>query len=283
MSYIVEVSGQTFNLSPYECSPSDKEFPFYINITGQCNGRCQFCSNAELNPNETSNLDLPKLRTILRQTYPHISRFSVSGGEPLINPQKFEGLLDLLSEYNRRITINTNGSFLKDNIDLLNKYIIESIQLSRHHYLDMKNNQVFGTKTLSIDDLPFVKNELNADLRINCVLMKNYIDNSSKVTKFLESVSDSHISEVGFISMMQVNQYTRQNFIDYRDLGPLDRDNSDFFLTRHMVDGDRCTCDNYAYIPQNGIPIFVYLRYTEKYHTRGRSLFFDDTGLKEGY
>ena len=168
----LEIRNKEYEIKPYACSPCN-EFPFYINVTNICNAKCDFCSNAC--NKDYGKLDLEYLKEILDKVSDKVSRFSISGGETLINPKNLEELLKLLHNYDRRITMNTNGSFLLDNIDMLNKYPnIESIQLSRHHYEDDKNNEVFKINTLSFEDLKKIK--ANADLRINCLLIKNYID-----------------------------------------------------------------------------------------------------------
>ena len=273
----LEFRDSVYEIKPYSCSPCN-EFPFYINVTNICNAKCEFCSNAC--NNDYGKLDLDYLKEILDKVSDKVSRFSISGGETLINPEDMEELLKLLHNYDRRITMNTNGSFLIDNIAMLNKYSnIESIQLSRHHYDDEKNNEVFKIKTLTFEDLKNIK--VNADLRINCLLIKNYIDSGEEVIKFLEKISETEISQVGFISMMQVNEFTKENFVDYRDI--ISSLNDDFLETKKMADGNRCSCANYLYVAKNGKVIFVYFRYTKEFGYGGRSLFFDSTGLKEGY
>jgi molybdenum cofactor biosynthesis enzyme MoaA len=272
----LDINDKIYNVEPYACSPSN-EFPFYINVTNVCNAKCKFCSNG-LN-NNYGKLNLKELEHILDQVYTKISRFSISGGEPLINIDELDKLLSLLIKYDRRITINTNGCYLLQNIKILNKYPIESIQLSRHHYDDNKNNEVFGVESILHKDIKKIK--LKADLRINCLLIKGYIDNKEEVVKFLEHISKSNISQVGFISMMKVNDYAKDNFIDYRDI--INDLNNELLLTNKMCDNNRCSCNNYMYIATNGKPIFVYFRNTEKYQEGGRSLYFDCNGLKEGY
>ena len=167
------------------------------------------------------------------------------------------------------------------NIDMINKYKITSLQLSRHHYEDSKNEEVFKIKTIPFRELISIKSKLKCDLRINCLLIKNYIDSKDEIVKFLEKISETDISQVGFISMMQVNDFTKENFVDYRDI--LSSLNDDFLETKKMADGKRCSCANYLYVAKNGKTIFVYFRYTKEYGYGGRSLFFDSAGLKEGY
>jgi len=267
---------KTYKIEPYTCA-SDNQFPFYINITNACNAKCEFCLNAC--NKDIGKLDLLELKSILDQVSPHISRISISGGEALLYPKELEELLKLVQSYNKNIIVNTNGSFLIQNEEMLNKYDIGSIQLSRHHYEDDKNDELFKIKTITFDELKTVK--LNADLRINCLLIKNYIDSKEEIIKFLEKVSETEIAQIGFISMTKVNEFTKQNFVDYRDiindLGP------DFVETQRLSDGNECSCNHNLYVAKNGKTIFVYFRYKRDNCESGRSLFFDTNGLKEGY
>ena len=81
--------------------------------------------------------------------------------------------------------------------------------------------------------------------------------------------------------MMQVNDFTKENFVNYKDI--VEKFDDEFMLTKKTADQDPCTCDNYVYITSTGKPIFFYLKYTKKYQEGGRSLFSDSAGLKEEY
>ena len=49
---------------------------------------------------------------------------------------------------------------------------------------------------------------------------------------------------------VKVNNYTKENFVDYRDIT---KDlNDDFLQTKQMADGKRCSCANYLYVAQDG-------------------------------
>ena len=272
------INNKTYSLEPYACSPSDM-FPFYINVTNACNAKCDFCINGC--NKDYGKLDLKELESILDQISNKVTRFSVTGGEPLINPIDVENLLKLLEKYNKPIILNTNGSFLMKNIDMINKYKITSLQLSRHHYEDSKNEEVFKIKTIPFRELISIKTKLKCDLRINCLLIKGYIDSKDEIIKFLEEISKTDINSVGFISMTQVNTFTKEHFIDYRDI--TDDLGFDFITTLAMHDGDRCCCTNNMYVAKNGKTIFVYFRYKKDYSDSKKSLFYDSTGLKEGY
>lgn len=272
------INGKTYNIESYTCS-NNKTFPFYINITNVCNAKCEFCVNAC--NKDYGKLNLKELESILDQVNEKISRISVTGGETLLYPTELEKLLQLLEKYKKTVILNTNGCFLLNNIEMLNKYHITSIQLSRHHYEDDKNNEIFKIKTIDFKDLINLKSKIKTDLRINCLLIKNYIDSKDEIIKFLEKISETDINQVGFISMSQINEYTKDNFVDYRDIN---QDlGKDFIETLNLHDGTRCSCTNNLYVAKNGKTIFVYFRYKKETDGIGRSLFYDSTGLKEGY
>lgn len=272
-----DIRGENYEIRPYVCSPNT-EFPFYINITNLCNAKCDFCCN---NNKDFCKLDMDFLKDALDIVSNKVSRISISGGETMISTYNLEKLLNLVNGYNRCITMNTNGSFLLQSVDMLNKYEnIESIQLSRHHYDDDKNNEIFKIKTLSFDEMKNIR--LNSDLRINCLLIDGYIDSLDEVKKYLDILAEeTNIYQVGFISMMPVNEYTKEKFVDYRDL--IADIGDEFQEVEIMADGDRCSCANYFYTSKCGRELFVYFRYTKGYGCSGRSLFFDCAGLKEGY
>ncbi len=272
------INDKIYNIEPYLCSNSSK-FPFYINLTNLCNAKCKFCLN-ECNKNY-SKLDLKLLESILNQVSDKVSRFSVSGGEPFLFSNELESVISLLENYGKQIIINTNGSLLLENIDMINRHNITSIQLSRHHYIDSINNSVFGIDTISHDDLISLKSSLNCDLRINCLLIKGMIDSEEEIVNFLEKVSETDINSVGFISMSKVNEYARSNFIDYREL--ISSLGEDFIETLRLNDAESCSCTNNMYVAGNGKTMFVYFRYKDNCLSRKRSLFFDGSGLKEGY
>lgn len=276
MKYLIR--DNEYEIKPYVCSPNDK-FPFYVNITNLCNARCSFCCNGS--NKDYRRLDMAFLKEALDIVHDKVSRISISGGETMINTIELKLLLKLLDRYNINMTINTNGSFLLKNVDMLNKYEnIEAILLSRHHYDDEKNNEIFGINTLKFDDMKFL--QLKPLLRINCLLIKGYIDSLEEVIKYLEKIStETNIFQIGFISMMPVNEFTNCNFVDYKEITSMLRD--EFSEIEVMADGDRCSCANYYYRSKCGRELFVYFRYTKEYGCSGRSLFFDCAGLKEGY
>ena len=291
----IKINNKNYEIEPFKCHKNhDGKFPFYINITNACNAKCEFCSNSK---KDAKDLNYKELKEILEKIHDKISRFAISGGEPLLDSKKLKKVLDIINPYNIMITINTNGYFLEQNVDLLNQYKnIKSIQLSRHHYEDELNNKLFKVDTIPLKKIKDLK--LNATININCLLIKGYIDSLEKVYKYLDILhEETNITELGFISMMKVNDYTKENYIDYHILldelnkeKPVFYNNKNFYLDQNTVevellkDDNRCSCANYIYVTKDKKQMHLFFRYTEEFgHCGKRSLFYDSNGLSEGY
>ena len=166
--------------------------------------------------------------------------------------------------------INTNGYKLNSLIPYLN--LIDSIALSRHHYDDKINNEIF-----KIIDTPTTTDIINfpnkTKLHLSCNLMKKYIGTSDEVVNYLEWASKSGCSDVGFVSLMKVNDYCEENFVDFKSLNFEDIDN--VFITKNWNYKNLCRCRNYNYISTNANIIDVYSRYYVNLQYNGSSLVFD--------
>ncbi len=272
----IKVNDKIYNIKQYGCD-DHTFFPLYVNVTNKCNAKCKFCAN-ECHKNY-QEFDSNELENILKQIYTKISRVSLSGGEPLLDLDNLEKALKIIPQFGPRITLNTNGTYLEKALPMLNKYPIENIILSRHHYLDKVNNEIFGTNVLALEELSKLNSK--AEVRINCLLIKDYIDSSEEIIKFIESLKDTNINNIGFISLMPANEYAKNHFIDYRDI--TNTFGNEFIKTISREDGIRCSCCNYIYRNSYGNEIYVYFRYTADMKDGYRSLYFDPAGLSEGY
>lgn len=112
----------------------------YIEITNICNLKCSFCSHSNRKLKEMTTLNfeevLKKINNYTDYIYLHVK------GEPLTH-SKLDNILELTNKYNKKVCITTNGVFLKEKLDILNKYSnIYQINISLHsennkeHYLE---------------------------------------------------------------------------------------------------------------------------------------------------
>ena len=102
----------------------------YIEITNICNLNCSFCSNSNRRkkemPKEEFELVLKKIKDYTDYIYLHVK------GEPLLH-KDLDNILNITRKYNKKVCITTNGVFLKEKLDILNRYDnIYQINISLH-------------------------------------------------------------------------------------------------------------------------------------------------------
>lgn len=109
----------------------------YIEITNICNLNCSFCS---IDNRKKEFISLDNFEKILRNIsgytdyiYLHVK------GEPLLHPHLKE-ILDLASKYNLKVNITTNGTLLKEKIDILNNAdSLNKLNISLHSENNVEN------------------------------------------------------------------------------------------------------------------------------------------------
>lgn len=109
----------------------------YIEITNICNLKCTFCSKSnrvlkEMTTNEFEEI-LKKINNYTDYIYLHVK------GEPLIH-SNLDKILEITNKYNKKVCITTNGVFLKDKLDIINKFNnIYQINISLHSENNKEN------------------------------------------------------------------------------------------------------------------------------------------------
>ena len=117
----------------------------YIEIINTCNLSCSFCTKTKriakrLKPQEFEEI-LKKIDSYTDYIYLHVK------GEPLLHPELKE-ILSIAERYNKKVTITTNGTLLKEKKEILKKSLaIRQINLSLHSENKKKNyiEEIFET------------------------------------------------------------------------------------------------------------------------------------------
>lgn len=116
----------------------------YIEITNICNLNCSFCSkdNRVKESISIENFEkvLKKINNYTDYVYLHVK------GEPLLH-RNLKEILDLCLKYNKYVNITTNGTLLKDKIDILKHPAIRQINISLHSENNKENylKEVFSS------------------------------------------------------------------------------------------------------------------------------------------
>jgi len=269
----IELFGTTVKIKNYFCSANPNQYEkkdiklnFYIKITDACNAKCLFCSNKEMQ--DDGHIDFDKLEYVLQYLHAKnlINRISITGGEPLLNIDTLNKVINLIYEVipASLVTLNTNGYNIRRVLELDNINRLEGIHISRHHYDDVINHQIFKVDVALTEDIKFVMDKLENKhlLRLNCLLANNYINNIDQVQKYLEYASQLNIFRVGFVSLMPINDYSKKHFISFNEV--FSNLPSTFLSSGHYYDHQICECINGVYIAKNGNLIEYYSRMTKE-------------------
>lgn len=286
--YTINIFNKEIKLRDYYCqrddlSPCKIDVPYtniYISLTNQCNAKCEFCCNNHIG--EKCNFDIEKFKTIIAtlNKIVRIHKCSFTGGEPSLTKNTLVDCLTFVKNINKEIftVVNTNGTNLK----LLenNLQYIDSIALSRHHYNDSINEIIFQNQLLpTTQDISQFPDK--SKLHLSCNLIKEHIGNINEVLNYLEWVSTTGCYDVGFVSLMQVNNYCKENFVDFKDLNFENTDN--VFVIKNWNYQNLCRCRNYNYIAKNAEILDVYARYYVNPNYSGNALVFDGQYLRLGF
>lgn len=281
-----EIQLKTHNCSFFN-QPSTKLDSPYINLyvrTDGCNANCRFCTYMS-----SKKWNVKKYREILSELKSKIEirKIGVTGGEPTLDWDSFLEISSIGREFvpNCELSLNTNGYNLSKLVDdpIYQEY--DTINISRHHYNDDINNDIFMTKTPTSEELRILSdNESDTHkIQLRCNLINGYIDTKEEIFKYLNWSNDIGINDVGLISLMPNNDYSKENFINF-NIRELIGD--DFYLTKKSERyGGGCECFNYVFTPENNFrrPIRVYQKNTFRPSEISETLVYDGENLTIGF
>lgn len=124
----------------------------YIEITNICNLHCSFCSpvtrKKEFITLDNINHIFNEIKYYTDYIYLHVK------GEPLLHPE-IDKIIDLANNYNLKVNITTNGTLLKEKIQLLlDKPNLNKLNISLHSENDKENylDEIFEVRDKYLKD-----------------------------------------------------------------------------------------------------------------------------------
>lgn len=285
-----EIFGHTIRLKSHYCkcagfSKTPVENPYvnlYVQFKG-CNASCKFCEYQ----NTANKFDREKFKDLIKKLSEDIEirKISFTGGEPTLNLNDLIYAAETAKEFlpSTFFVLNTNGYKLKELYEQQADKLFNSISLSRHHYDIQTNNKILGFESLNNDDIIKLQNA-NDDpkIHLSCNVIKDYIDNEHDIYKYLENANKLGVRDIGFVSLMKINEYAKNNFVDFYSI-KFNKDS--FHKMKEWTLDDKCKCNNYLYIPDdaNGDIVKVYSRCVLKNHETTNLLTYDGHNLREGF
>jgi MoaA/NifB/PqqE/SkfB family radical SAM enzyme len=283
-----EVKIKTHHCSFFGKESEEVEIP-YVNLylrTKNCNARCSFCNYHS----DASKWNEKRYIEVLKEVSSNIKirKIAISGGEPTLYWDNFIAMSKIGQEYapDAELSLNTDGLRWERLFSDPIYKDFDYIQLSRHHYDDKINDEIFHTKTPSSEMIREVAKIQTFDhqIQFRCNLIKGYIDNKVEVFKYLDWMNSLGINDVGLVSLMPINDYSKDNFI-YFHIRELIGEN--FMLTKkHERHGGGCECFNYVYMPSEETfrrPLKVYHKNTFAPNDIQETLVFDGYNVRLGF
>lgn len=165
-----------------ESFPLENTIALYIVPTRRCNANCPFCAFKA--DNISFDIEIFKQRFSELLQIAMIDTVHFTGGEPSLEIDQIKAVCSFIKEVSplTTISVNTNGSFIED---LCSIPELDNISLSRHHYDDKKNNELFGKLNVPNTERLLSLSE-KEKLHLSCNLIKGYIDNEAELLQFLE-------------------------------------------------------------------------------------------------
>jgi molybdenum cofactor biosynthesis enzyme MoaA len=220
--------GKNYTIFNESCCSNTNKRTLYIEANNFCNASCSFCHNKEKNKKNIINID--KLEICIQELLSKkiIDKIVITGGEPTIL-SNFEELLFLVQKFDTGIihsSITTNGINLSHFSKLIHSFGITYLNISRHHYLQEKNDYIFNNKTATDEDLNKVSILFEKRCRFNCTLTDD-LNNMEEVLKYL-----NWIKRIGFENVLFRPIYEESNAI-FKEL---------FVLLKGRKCSDKCEC-----------------------------------------
>lgn len=287
----IKLFGKDVSLRTHNCSlfgEKGTELEPMVNIyvrTKFCNSSCQFCTYAD----DASKYNEKKFIEIMNEISStiKIKKVAISGGEPTLYWDNFLSIANISKQFapEAELSMNTDGLRLQQ---LFNDPIYKTfdfIHLSRHHWDDKINDGIFRAKTPTSEEIKEVAKLAITphQFQFRCNLIKGFIDTKEKVFQYLDWMNELEVNDVGLVSLMPVNQYSKDNFI-YFHIRELIGDS--FFITKEWEYKDSCQCVNYVYMPHEDKfrrPLRVYHKNTFKPSDINETIVFDGQNVRLGF
>lgn len=225
------------------------EVPFVnvqVVVTKKCNADCEFCTYHDNKDKTTFDFELFKRGLYEIRSKAEIPTVTFTGGETTLDIETLYKCCMLVRKMgsNIRVKVNTNGRVLKDLLD----WDIWWISLSRHSADDEENEKIFRTTGLpTLSDLKSITPEQMKKMHVSCNIIKGYVDTFEKMQNFIDIVGDTGIPDIGFVSLMGVNDYAKQHSIDFSELNIHDTDRWMLGLSCEYISKSICACKCHTY------------------------------------
>lgn len=256
----------------------DQYVNLYIRLTNHCNAACDFCEFRD-NKDKTK-FDFYKFFYAIQELNKRvrINKISFTGGEPTIEWKMLNRCLHEVKTINQKIftVVNSNGMHMNH----VNFEYLDSYALSRHG-IGIANNAVFKCDVISDEKLAKLEESIKNKIHLSCNLSKMEIDSPDLMYQYINHYSKLGFHDFGFVTLMAVNQFCKENKVDFQKLKLEEMQNTRRVCT--FNDGKACCCANYVTFDDEGDLNRWYARHYCDSTRAESTLVYDLDHLKIGF
>ena len=295
----INILGKPITVKNYICSadginykekPENIKLQLFVNMLTFCPANCRFCVAKKTK--QDKKIDIDKFKSVMKllKAEDRIRGIKITGGEPFYDIDLLNEVISAIYDifgYETEVAISTNGTGLENLKKIKDLEHIETIHLSRHHYDDNVNRELFGN-IKNIPDKKLLKDIIGSvsykDIFVlNCILLKDYINSPEEAHKFMDFAIDIGAPKVGLMTCSQVNGYAKEQSIPYEAV--IKEDDPALLFTRGFFDYDYCHCSDGVYSSEDGRIVEFYGKSTKmEDYAYCRGLVYDaDDHLKDGF
>lgn len=279
----IELRDKTCMLNNEEPGDMLPQTNLYIRVCNDCNADCNFCEYH----GKFCDFDISRLDEALQdlQSRNIVGKIQITGGEPTLHPYRLITVVDIIRKYfpDRFIGINSNGFNLGVLIEIKDR--IDNIAISRHHYDDDINREIFNSITIpDTNQLKGLIDKVGSDkIHFSCNLMKNYLGNLDEIKKYLEFCSSIGCNDIGFVTLMDVNKFAKSERVIFDNIG-FENDPEFLKYKQFVKDKNACRCANYIYHCKNTNKLIdIYGRFVMCTENKDGLISFDGLNLRDGF
>ena len=269
------ILGRDVELKNYICAPDGVHYrlkegqirlQLSILLTRYCDAACPFCIAAPTDdPRVLDPAVLEKVLLLLRKE-DRVRGISITGGEPFSHPDVLDEAVSMIFRifgYGMEITIYTNGTGLAHLGGIRELKHVDTVHISRHHWMDGKNEALFGRPMPSGEELrEAIASVSIRDLFVlNCMLLRGWVETPEDAHRYMDFAIDTGAGKVSFITGMPVNGFVRERQVLYEEV--LRKEDPLLLFTRGFQDGEYCRCQDGVYVSPGGQLMEFYGRHTE--------------------
>ncbi len=271
----VQILGKELSLKSYVCSPDGVHYrpkegrirlQLSILLTRYCNAHCPFCIAAPTSDPRSLEISALEKTLLLLRKEDRVRGISITGGEPFSRPELLNDAITLIYQifgYGMEITIDTNGTGLRYLAEIRDLQHVDTVHISRHHWLDEKNEELFVRSMPSGEALREAIASIGIrDLFVlNCMLLRGYVETPEDVHRYLDFAIETGVPKVSFITGTPVNGFVREHRVAYEEV--LRPDDPSLLFTGGFRDYAYCRCQDGVYVSPRGRLIEFYGRHSE--------------------